>query len=138
MPRKPRNIVRPARRLDVVGPVDRAVDTIVASFIAEKFRLVSAPGGYPVVLECGSRTLPYLLASLWFVPGKVGENSRFGQVQISVNEASATTATAITVALTDAILGSNVVPLVLRAMDDAIERLDAAEVLVSLGPVVSA
>ena len=137
MPRKPRNIVRPARRLDVVGPVDRAVDTIVASFIAEKFRLVSAPGGYPVVLECGSRALPYLLASLWFVPGKVGENSRFGQVQISVNEASATT-TAITIALTDAILGSNVVPLVLRAMDNAIERLDAAEVLVTLGPVVSA
>ena len=137
MPRKPRNIVRPARRLDVVGPVDRAVDTIVASFIAEKFRLVSGPGGYPVVLECGSRALPYLLASLWFVPGKVGENSRFGQVQISVNEASATT-TAITIALTDAILGSNVVPLVLRAMDNAIERLDAAEVLVTLGPVVSA
>jgi len=137
VPRKPRNIVRPARRLDVVGPVDRAVDTIVASFIAEKFRLVSAPGGYPVVLECGSRALPYLLASLWFVPGKVGENSRFGQVQISVNEASATT-TAITIALTDAILGSNVVPLVLRAMDNAIERLDAAEVLVTLGPVVSA
>ena len=129
--------MRPARRLDVVGPVDRAVDTIVASFIAEKFRLVSAPGGYPVVLECGSRALPYLLASLWFVPGKVGENSRFGQVQISVNEASATT-TAITIALTDAILGSNVVPLVLRAMDNAIERLDAAEVLVTLGPVVSA
>ena len=137
MPRKPRNILRPARRLDVVGPVDRAVDTIVASFIAEKFRLVSGPGGYPVVLECGSRALPYLLASLWFVPGKVGENSRFGQVQISVNEASATT-TAITIALTDAILGSNVVPLVLRAMDNAIERLDAAEVLVTLGPVVSA
>ena len=129
--------MRPARRLDVVGPVDRAVDTVVASFIAEKFRLVSGPGGYPVVLECGSRALPYLLASLWFVPGKVGENSRFGQVQISVNEASATT-TAITIALTDAILGSNVVPLVLRAMDNAIERLDAAEVLVSLGPVVSA
>ena len=137
MPRKPRNIVRPARRLDVVGPVDRAVDTVVVSFIAEKFRLVSAPGEYPVVLECGSRALPYLLASLWFVPGKVGENSRFGQVQISVNEASATT-TAITIALTDAILGSNVVPLVLRAMDNAIERLDAAEVLVTLGPVVSA
>ena len=138
MPRKPRNIVRPARRLVVSGPVSRAVDTVIASFVAEKFRLASLPGEYPVVLECGSRTLPYLLASLWFVPGKVGENSRFGQVQISVSEASATATAAITIALTDAILGSSVVPLVLRAMDNAIERLDAAEVLITLGPVVSA
>jgi hypothetical protein len=68
---------------------------------------------------------------------RVGENSRFGQVQIAVAEAS-TTGSTISIGMTDAILGSNVVPIVLRAMHDAFDMLDAADVLASRGPVVSA
>jgi len=125
----------PARRLVVSGPIDRSIQTVVDRFIAEKFRVVSPSGTLPVVLECGSRNLPMLFASLWFVPGKIGENSRFGQVTI---EADAASAGALVVTLTEAIAASQVVPLVLRAVEDAAAILDDAEVLVELGPVYSA
>jgi len=137
MPKNPRMIQWPARRLVVSGPADRAVETIVAEFAAERFRRVSPPSENSVVLECGSRTLPVLLASLWFVPGKIGENSKFGQVRVTPSEPTAE-GTAVTVALVDAVSGYNVVPLVLRATERAAEVLRAAGVLVDLGPVVSA
>jgi hypothetical protein len=137
MTRNPRSIARPARRLVVTGSADRAVDTIVAGFAAEKFRRVSSPGEHPVVLECGSRILPLLFASLWFVPGRIGENSRFGRVAISVGDPTEA-GTVVTVALVDAVSGYTVVPLVLRSIDRAAATLRDAGVLADLGPVVSA
>ena len=137
MPENPRMIQWPARRLVVSGSAERAVETIIAEFVAERFRRVSSPGEKSIVLECGSRTLPLLLASLWFVPGKIGENSKFGRVQIDPGEPTAE-GTAVTVALVDAVSGYNVVPLVLRATERAAEVLRDAGVLVDLGPVVSA
>ena len=56
--------LRPGRILTVSGAIAPAVDAVVASFIARKFRVTSTAGKYPVKLEFGRWWADFLSQSL--------------------------------------------------------------------------
>ena len=127
--------LRPGRILTVSGAITPAVDAVVASFTARKFRVTSAAGKYPVKLEFGRWWADFLSQSLPLPNAFLGL-SKHGVVFIDSPTTTGLTAS-LMIRLYYADSAHQMCPIVLDAITDAIRELTATGALVDAGPVIA-
>lgn len=122
---------RPARVLDVTQ-LTAAMGMVVEAFLADGFRVTSAPGSASVRLELGNSVTPILLAPLAVLPGRAGLLGKYARVEVEPRHPSS-----IVIGMHSSFLANDVVPGVVATMQRAVDSLDAARLLTNAGPIIS-
>ncbi len=126
---------QPARRITVSGSLDRAMETLISQFVANEFRLKTAPGTYPATLTYGNVFGSMFFTELWFIPGALGKLVKYARVHIGRDERSANS---IIVVLAEGSFEFQLKSIFMLATDGSLAALQGAGVLINASPLMTA
>ena len=120
---------RAAQLITVSGPVDAAVATVVAAFGRRHFRVRRAS---PTVteLQIGHRNLPMLLGEFSLFPGALGRLGKYMRLTVELRGPGE-----VLVGVEEMQFGITLYPVVLEALEELLETLEANGVLEDVGPL---